>query len=151
MSITQYKPNCILYCEPIKNSIMSDGNFIRIIYANDFVTLNGIIIIIPFNIIGICKFYNKCKYTIELTLDELERMKSIETQILQNNSLCVHKSHQLNMYEHISSGFIKTFGDTCDQLNENTQILLKISGIWETDTECGVTYKFIVTQQTHLS
>ena len=80
-----------------------------------------------------------------------DNLNHFHVVILQNNILCIHKAHQLNMYEHISTGFIKTFGDTLDQLNENTQILLKISGIWETDTECGVTYKFIVTQRTHPS
>ena len=42
----QYDDNCIYFCEPIKNNVMNDGNFIRILYANSIVTLNGIYILI---------------------------------------------------------------------------------------------------------
>ena len=30
----QYDDNCIYFCEPIKNNIMNEGNFIRILYTN---------------------------------------------------------------------------------------------------------------------
>ena len=142
MNMTQYTQNCIFYCEPIKNSIMNDGNFIRIIYANEIITLNGIMMTMPFIITSVCKHYNKCKYAIEILPHELEQLKAIEMNILQNNHYCDNKTRQYNIYDNITSGYIRTF---CDNqiLNESTTISLKISGIWETETDCGITYKFI--------
>ena len=52
MTLPQYNPHCIFYCDPIKNSIMNDGNFIRIIYATQNITLNGIILQLQVNITG---------------------------------------------------------------------------------------------------
>ena len=49
MTLSQYNPHCIFYCDPIKNSIMNDGNFIRIIYATQNITLNGIILQLQVN------------------------------------------------------------------------------------------------------
>ncbi len=141
MNMTQYTQNCIFYCEPIKNSIMNDGNFIRIIYANEIITLNGIMLSMPFNITSVCKHYNKCKYMIEIHPLELEQLKAIEMNILHNNHYCNNKTKQYNIYDNITSGYIRTFCD--NQISENTIILLKISGIWETETVCGITYKFV--------
>ena len=139
MNISQYNKNSIFFCDPIKNNIMLNGDFIRIIYSTGLISLNGICIILPFKILGTSKYYNKCKYEIELTTSELEQINLIETDILQK--INIHgKSPQHNIYEHLSSRHVKTICD-CD---DPKSILLKISGIWETDAECGITYKFIM-------
>ena len=39
-SIEQYNDKSIFFCEPIKNNIMSDGNFIRILYSSQQFILN---------------------------------------------------------------------------------------------------------------
>ena len=61
MNISQYNGNCIFFCEPIKNNIMNDGNFIRILYSNRNLVLNGIYINLTFNDLIIEKHYNKYK------------------------------------------------------------------------------------------
>ena len=45
-NIEQYEENNIFFCEPIKNNIMNDGRFIRILYSNNILVLNGIYIYI---------------------------------------------------------------------------------------------------------
>jgi hypothetical protein len=117
---------------------MTNGDFIRIIYSTGLISLNGICIILPFKILGTNKYYNKCKYEIELTT-ELEQIKIIETDILQKVNIR-GKIPQHNIYEHLSGGHVKTICE-CD---DPKSIVLKISGIWETDAECGITYKFIM-------
>jgi hypothetical protein len=44
--IEQYDENNIFFCEPIKNNIMNEGNFIRIIYSTHNIVLNGIYLLI---------------------------------------------------------------------------------------------------------
>lgn len=135
----EYNENSIFFCDPIKNNIMIDGEFIRIVYSTKNLSLNGICLKLPFKIIGINKYYNKCKYEINLMNPELEQIKAIEMNILQKINIR-GKRTQCNIYEHLLSGYVKTIGD-CK--NEPDSIVLKISGVWETDTECGITYKFI--------
>jgi hypothetical protein len=118
---------------------MLDGDFIRIVYSTKNLSLNGFCLKLPFKIIGINKYYNKCKYEINLTNPELEQIKTIEMNILQK--INIHgKRPQYNIYDHLLSGYVKTI---CDCKNEPKSIVLKISGIWETEMECGITYKFI--------
>ena len=134
----EYDRNCIFFCDPIKNNIMLDGYFIRIVYSTKHISLNGICLKLPFQIIGVSKYYNKCKYEIELS-SEIEQIKLIEMDILQKINI-YGKRPQYNIHDHLLSGYIKTI---CDCKNEPKSLALKISGVWETDTECGITYKFI--------
>ena len=48
-NINQYNENNIFFCEPIKNNIMNDGNFIRILYSTHNILLNGIYLLISLN------------------------------------------------------------------------------------------------------
>ena len=57
--IEQYDENSIFFCEPIKNTIMNEGNFIRILYSTHNVTLNGIYLLVHINDITCDKYYNK--------------------------------------------------------------------------------------------
>jgi hypothetical protein len=95
----------------------------------------------PFEVTGVCKYYSKYKYTIELT-NEINKIKQMEATILQKMNKN-HKKPQHNIYDHLLSGCIK-ISDTPPAQLENVNIILKISGIWETETECGITYKFII-------
>jgi beta-lactam-binding protein with PASTA domain len=44
--IDQYDESHVIFCEPIKNNVMNDGNFIRIIYSTHNVVLNGIYLLL---------------------------------------------------------------------------------------------------------
>ena len=57
--IEQYDNNYVILCYPIKNNIMSDGNFIRILYSTPNITLNGIYIVITLNNITCEKYFSK--------------------------------------------------------------------------------------------
>ena len=41
-NIDQYNDNFVYFCDPIKNNIMNNGNFIRILYSTSIFVLNGI-------------------------------------------------------------------------------------------------------------
>ena len=60
-NINQYNENNIYFCEPIKNNIMNEGNFIRILYSTYNVVLNGIYLLISLDDINCDKYYNKYK------------------------------------------------------------------------------------------
>jgi hypothetical protein len=140
-SLEQYNNNNLFFCEPIKNNIMSEGNFIRILYSTNNVTLNGVYIFINlFN--TICeKYYNKykCLFNIETHKTIIDSLKIVEEEILKKYKTT--KIPSFKIYEQVRCGYIKVFSDVNNQQNNN--FVLKISGIWETQYNYGLTYKFI--------
>jgi hypothetical protein len=141
-TLDQYDDNCVYFCEPIKNNIMNEGNFIRIIYSSPLFMLNGIYISININHITIEKYYNKfkCIFDVGIHKDLIEKLHIIEENIIKKINI-KNKIPQYKIYEQLKTGNIKIFSDNSDKITNN--FLLKIAGIWETDTYYGLTYKFI--------
>ncbi len=139
--IEQYNDNNIIFCEPIKNNIMNDGNFIRILYSTNIMSLNGLYLLVNLTDISCEKYYNKfkCTFNISNHKDLIENLKSIEETIL--NKYKTNKSPSYKIYEQIRSGYIKVFTDAGTK--SKCQFILKISGIWETQNNYGLTYKFL--------
>jgi len=140
--INQYDENNIYFCEPIKNNIMIDGYFIRIIYSNSLFILNGINFLIKLNNVSLDKYYNKYKCTFNTIIHKefIEKYKNIEECILKKSNI-KNKIPQYKIYDQIKNGNIKLFLDNDDKIINNF-FMLKISGIWETETHYGLTYKF---------
>lgn len=140
--IDQYDDKCIYFCEPIKNNIMNDGNFIRILYTNPQVTLNGVYLFIKLNDIVCEKYYNKykCNFDVLNHSDIIDNLKVIEENILKKIDI-KEKTPQFKIYEQIKNGNIKIFNDIGNK--SSCSFILKISGIWETFSNFGLTYKFV--------
>jgi len=141
-TLNQYDERCIYFCDPIKNNIMSDGNFIRILYSTSTFVLNGIYLLINLNDIYFEKYYNKykCSFNVQIHKDLIESIKVIEDNLLKKINI-KNKYPQNKIYEQLRNGHIKIFSDMNSKQN-TTFFLLKISGIWETDLHYGLTYKF---------
>jgi hypothetical protein len=142
-SIEQYDENNIFFCEPIKNNVMNDGLFIRILYSTPLFALNGINLLILLNDISVEKYYNKykCNFNPINHKDLIENIKSIEETILKNVNI-VNKIPQFKIYEQLKNGNIKIFSENRENIN-NGLFMLKLSGIWETEFHFGITYKFV--------
>jgi len=141
-TIDQYNDDCVYFCDPIKNNIMNDGNFIRILYSTPMFILNGIYLSISINQLTIEKYYNKykCSFDIGSHINIIHRIKNIEEHILNKINI-KGKTPQYKIYDQIGNGNIKIFSDNIDAISN--QFLQKIAGIWETDYNYGLTYKFI--------
>jgi hypothetical protein len=88
------------------------------------------------------KFYNKYKCTFNLINNKniIENIIQIEENILKNINI-KNKIIKKSIYEQLRIGNIKIFSENIDKTNIYL-FILKISGIWETDTHIGVTFKF---------
>jgi hypothetical protein len=141
LEINQFDNDCIYFLDPIKNNIINDSNFIRMIYSNENITFNGIYILIHFIDITCEKYYNKykCSFNKNINSDLLSKIKIMEENILKKYNI-QNKLPQNKIYEQLNTGNIKVFNDlTC---KNNIDFVLKISGIWETSNNYGLTYKF---------
>ena len=148
-TIDQYNDEYVYFCEPTKNNIMNDGYFIRIIYSNGFCILNGINLYIPLQDITLEKYYNKykCIFSIQQHMDLINHLHQIEERLLMKINI-KNKIPQMKIHDQIRNGNIKLFIDNIqnDKLAKNI-FILKISGIWETETHYGLTYKFLTGNQ----
>lgn len=142
-TMEQYNDDCVYFCDPIKNNIMNDGNFIRILYSTPMFILNGIYMSILINQLTIEKYFNKykCSFDIGTHINIIQRIKIIEENILHKINI-KGKIPQYKIYEQIGNGNIKIFADNID--NISNRFLLKIAGIWETEYNYGLTYKFML-------
>jgi hypothetical protein len=146
-NIEQYDENNIYFCEPIKNNVMSDGLFIRILYSTPLFVLNGVNLLIMLNDIVIEKYYNKykCIFNPISHREIIENIKIIEENLLKNVNI-KNKIPQFKIFEQLKNGNIKIFSENIEKIS-NGFFMLKISGIWETEFHYGITYKF--TKITH--
>ena len=141
-NINQYNEDHVYFCEPIKNNIMNNGYFIRIMYSTPLFVLNGIYLYVPIIHTSIDKYYNKfrCTFDMHQHREIVDRLRTIEEGILKKINI-FGKSPQYKIYEQLKNSNIKIFSENIEKINHT--FLLKIAGIWETETEYGLTYKFI--------
>jgi hypothetical protein len=138
----QYDESNVLFCEPIKNNVMNDGNFIRILYSTPWFTMNGIYLLMTLHDISCEKYYLKyrCSFNYITHKDTIDNIKVIEEDILKKYEIR-DKVAQYKIFEQLRNGNIKIFSDVSNK--SMCSFILKISGIWETQYNYGLTYKFI--------
>jgi hypothetical protein len=147
LDISQFNSNDIYYQEPVKNTIMNNSKFIRIIYSNSLFMMNGIYIRFNLNIIHVEKSFNKYKlfFDKQLNNNEIISISKIEQDLLKKINI-IDKTPIYRISEQLANGNIKMFIDSDNTFVTNklfiNELHLKISGIWENDTEYGVTYRF---------
>lgn len=150
IDINNFNKDNIFFNDPVKNTIIANSTFRRILYSNNYVTLNNLQFLINVKNVKMVKFYQKYKCffndndnTIKNTITLLV---NIENNLLQkiNNS---NKIPKYSLLEQVRLGFIKCCHDEeNNKINDNVSSLnihFKISGIWESEKEFGVTYKII--------
>ena len=91
------------FMPPIKNAILENSSFIRILYSHPSFTMNGIF----------------------LELNSKTDVTKIERDILAAHRTTKQKKVAITRFE------------------PQPKLILKISGVWEDDTTCGLAYKFL--------
>ena len=130
LDITEISDNNIFFYDSVKNTVMNNSSFIRIIYSNSDIILNGIYIKLNIDKSELNKIFSN---------ELLNKFDNLEKKILnhyKNDKLQINKLREQLIYNinKINNINVK------DSINN---YLLKISGIWETDNNIGLTYKFI--------
>ena len=133
IDIDSYNNNFLFFSESIKNTVIDNGKFIRVIYSDDNSVINALYIVVPFS--NLKKIHSNC-YSIDDNL-LCEKLCNIENSILNNYSSL--KTMQFKLKEQLNQGYIKIF----NYKDNPNIILIKISGIWEDKDKYGLTYKCI--------
>lgn len=150
-----------IYLLDTKRNIIMDGYFSKIIYSNELFTMTGMYILFPLEIIGLesngakkqLKFnpYTQCNLQIIQDFSKLElRILEYYKQSKQNNKKIMN-----SLAKQLYSGYVKIYKDYNQVVEKNTNIscfyLLKISGIWETTDNVGLTYKIYEVNENYIN
>ena len=168
-----YSIDNVYFGEPIKNAVIDNGKFIRIFYSNDVMTLNGIYIKIDadvkkmdeneienllceirkiesgildkINIPGKTKVIKICDYLMVNINPNTNTNPYVNINAFANMNLFSSTSTIVNSnsaYANGNGNIYKQYLNFSKFYNLN-KMLLKISGVWETTHEYGLTFKFI--------
>lgn len=129
--------NKISFYKPIQNKISHYTYFYKILYNIELFTLNTIIVKVEVKDMRINKENNiyKVSFTIDPTF--LEKLKLFETEILDNFNIITKKKVMLSFNKFVNKLVYNT-------TSPNTSVVLRISGIWESDTHIGITSKLTI-------
>jgi hypothetical protein len=118
--IDSYNKQYLFLLPPVKNNLIANSLFTRIIYSPPMIAFNGLYLSIPSSDILQPTFLNK--------------LHEIENDILSVYTCSCSKKKNL----HIKQLFIYKSSQITDK------VILKISGIWESETAFGLAYKLIL-------
>jgi hypothetical protein len=126
----------------INNRILENGKFTRIYYSTPLCSFNGIYTLLNINDIieSNCNnsFNNKLKINAETNGILLNNIKQLEEKILKVVEI-KNKTLSCNISNDLMKGVLKL--NYKHNINIS-QIMLKISGIWETSDSYGLSYKY---------
>jgi hypothetical protein len=142
LELDELNINNVFYQEKVKNTVMDNSDFLRVIYSNELFMLNGIFVKFNLNLQSVEKSFNKykCLFDIKLHTDIILQICNMEKKIMERYCLS-NKTPVYRISEQLTNGFLKIFNEA-DCLEKN-EFILKIYGIWENECDYGLTYKFI--------
>ena len=145
--------NNVIICDPIKNSVIQHSNFYKVIYSNKYISFNGLYILFKLEKNNSSKDY--MSFDIEQNKEIIDKLHKLECYIFSLCNVDKHKTYKLK--ELLQNGYIKYNYNDID-LSPNTKnlsfmepnsnlytnfFILKISGLWETKENMGITFKII--------
>lgn len=143
IELDEFDETNVYFNKPVRNTVIDESNFLRVTYSNNMFSMNGIYIKVNIDVTHKEKHYNKYKCSFNLSKNYLvvHKLAQVEAKILRRLEMS-GKAPVQKIRQQLNCGNIKLFTDNSNVSQANMYIL-KMSGIWETETEYGITYKFM--------
>ena len=144
---SQFNINYMMLSEKTKNNVMEGGDFFRLYYSDSICNSNGLFIYCSFKNVNVEKYFNKikCHFSSYDNREIIQYLKNIEKQIINAVPLN-HKEPIYRVEEQLLNKYIKIFTEKNISFgkNDNINVILKISGLWNNYTSCGLTFRFYI-------
>jgi len=118
-NIESYNKQFLFLLPPVKNNLIMNSIFTRIIYSPPMISFNGLYLSIPFS---------------DSIQTSIQKLHEIENDILSVYTCSSNKKKNMQIKQLISYKIS----------NITDKVTLKISGIWESETAFGLAYKLIL-------
>jgi len=145
-----FEINNIIISDKSKNNVIENSFFYRMYYSNDLVSMNGIYIKFNLYDLEIEEYYNKIKCNFSRYDDRnkflIRQLTTIEHEILKNY-IQLTQNPVYTIREQLMNYYIKLFHKENNRLIgklSSVSVILKISGLWLTNKEHGLTFRFII-------
>ena len=127
-----------IFFAPIQlNKILSNSNYTKILYSTDIVTLNGLFFHIQLIKFRHYKHFNKYYVSFDNIPISLYDVMSIEKAVLHKQFPTKLPTYYIfNIIQHKQLNFYSS-----TPIANPGSLILKISGIWSNETECGLTFR----------
>lgn len=145
--IYKFELNKVLLDEKTKNNVINDSYFYRLFYSDVHITFNAIYLLFELNNIKIEKYFDKikCLFTYEENETMINEIVNIEKQILNKCKTDILCEPTYRIEDQLHNNFIK-INESNVELNKYStkKFILKISGIWQTEPNIGLTFRFFL-------
>lgn len=144
--------NAIIINEPIKNSVLQYNYFYKLLYSTNIVVLTSIFTLFELNNVIIENdkaLFNK-NTTNDSVFNKLIQLEEYLLNLINNSKIKQYKFKELYENQYIKYSLF----DDIDKFNnykyvntldeKNNKFILKISGIWESKENIGLTFKIII-------
>ena len=133
----------VYFNKSVRNTVIDESNFLRATYSNNMFSMNGIYIIANISVSYKEKHYNKykCYFDVDENRMVIDKLIQVEKEIL-GRLVIPRKTPVFKIRQQLNIGHIKIFTENSG-LSATSSYIIKMSGVWETNTEYGITYKFI--------
>jgi hypothetical protein len=132
------KLNNIMFYKPTINKIAHYMYFYKVAYNIESFILNTLLIEVNIKDVIITKDTNNYKVSIIIDDAFLNKIKEVELTLLNKMNQLINKQIILSCYKFL---IIHKNVYTYNEYPTNITLFLRISGIWESDTQLGLTTK----------
>lgn len=150
--LSQFSKEFIYLCEAVSNN-QQPGRFIRILYMTPYFALNGISVQLPLRQYTIERYFNKlkCTFSVMHHQNSIQQLHQMEVDILAQTR-ATGKTPVYRIAQQMSEGCLRVFppnmpcakgSEPCAYALESLVMVINVSGIWEDDVFCGLTYRFV--------
>ena len=145
-----FEINNVIISDKSKNNIIENSFFYRMYYSNHLVSMNGIYIKFNLYDLDVEEYYNKIKCNFsrydERNKQIIKQLTNIEHDILKNY-IQLTQNPVYTIREQLMNYYIKLFHKDTNRLMgriSRLNVILKVSGLWLTNKEHGLTFRFII-------
>lgn len=144
----QFDTNNTFFMDKKKNIIVN-GSFSRLLYSNSFFVMNGLHFEFPIVNYRIVNTNQNSELIFspykESNLSYVSDFVKIENTLLTNYNMIygTNKTFSGVLSKQLHSGNMKLYRNLQKKKMHPTQLVIKISGIWETDNEIGLATKLL--------
>ena len=147
--------DAIIINEPIKNSVLQYNYFYKLLYSTPIVVLTSIFVLFELNNVTLENdkaIFNKNTVN-DSVFNKLNQLEEYVLNLVNNSKTKLYKFKELQENQY----FKYSLCDDIDKYNnykyvntldgKNNKFILKISGIWESKENIGLTFKIIITNK----
>ena len=150
VNLNDFNSEKLLINNKIRNNIITNSYFYRLYYSDDEFISNGIVIVFKLYDVSLEKYFNKNKliFNSRKNIENIQKLNKLEEELLNALNL-ENKEKKCLIKEQLDNNFLKIINERNNVLKKNDvcNIIIKISGIWESKTDYGLTFRCIKTEK----